>query len=110
MPLLIVLKEPPTTLIVEGEIKDKDDAFWDGLFNNGVYIAKNEDGQSIIIPLWKESNVTFIQEVTKEQIEEQRKKAEKAAKDANKGNRIASPGYGFPSGKKRTPGGGGLVL
>lgn len=109
MPLLIVLKEPPMNLIVEGEIKDNDEAYWDGLFNNGVLMVKNKTGQNIIVPLWKESNVTFIQEVTNEQIEEQQKRAEEAADQANKGNRITSPGYGFPGGKKRSPGGGGLV-
>lgn len=101
MPLLIVLKEPPINLIVEGEIKDEDEKKWDEIFNNGVLIVKNQTGQNMVVPLWKESNITFIQEVTQEQIEEQRK----AAEEANKGNRIQTPGYGFPGGKKRTPGG-----
>ncbi len=109
MPLLIVLKEPPVNLIVEGEIKDKDEAFWDGLFSNGVYIATNMTGENLVIPLWKESNVSFIQEVTKEQIEEQKKASEEASKEASKGNRITSPGYGFP-GRRHSPGGGGITL
>ena len=102
MPLLIFLKEPPMSLIVEGEIKDKDEEYWDKVFDNGVLIVKNQDGQNMVIPLWKESNITFIQEVTKEQIEEQEKKAAEAGQES----RIASPGFAFPGRKPR----GGITL
>ena len=112
MPLLIVLKEPSMTLIVEGEIKDKDEEYWDGVFSNGCLIVKSKTGQNIVVPLWKESNITFIKEVTEEQIEEQRKKTEeteKEAEKANRGNRIAPPNYAFPASRNRGPGGGIVI-
>ena len=106
MPLLISLKEPPINMIVEGEIKDKDEKYWDEQFQNGCLMVKNRTGQNIIIPLWKESNVTFIQEVTEEQLEEQRKDAE----ERGKGNKIVTPEYSFPGKRTQRRGGGGIPL
>lgn len=100
MPLLIVLKEPPLNLIVEGEIKDEDEKYWDGVFDNGCLLVKNRTGQNVIVPLWKESNVTFIQEVTEEQIKEQEKKA----KEKGQESQIVTPQYAFPG--RKQPGGG----
>jgi len=106
MPLLISLKEPPINMIVEGKIKDEDEKYWDEQFQNGCLMVKNRTSQNIVIPLWKESNVTFIQEVTEEQLEEQRKMMEKA----NDGRRIETPEYVFPTTRRRPPGGGGVML
>ena len=100
MPLLIVLKEPPLNLIVEGEIKDNDEEYWDKIFDNGCLLVKNRTGQNVVVPLWKESNVTFIQEVTEEQIEEQ----EKRAKEKGQESQILTPQYAFPG--RKQPGGG----
>ena len=106
MPLLISLKEPPINMIVEGDIKDDSEAEWDKIFSNGCLMVKNRTGQNIVIPLWKESNVTFIQEVTEEQLEEQRKMMEKA----NDGRRIETPEYVFPTTRRRPSGGGSVTL
>ena len=110
MPLLISLKEPPINMIVEGEIKDEDEKYWDEQFQNGCLMVKNRTGQNIVIPLWKESNVTFIQEVTEEQLEEQRKQMEEANQQGNKGSRIVKPDYVFPTTRRRPQGRGGVTL
>jgi len=106
MPLLISLKEPPINMIVEGDIKDEDEKKWDEIFSNGCLMVKNRTGQNIVIPMWKESNVTFIQEVTEEQLEEQKKVAEEAAK----GNKVVMPDFAFPSKRSQRGGGGGVTL
>ena len=104
MPQLIVLKEPSLNLIVEGEIKDKDEEYWDKIFDNGVLLVKGRSGKNVVIPIWKESSIAFIQEVTKEQIEEQEKKA----KERGEESQIVTPQYAFPG--RRQPGGGGIKL
>ena len=109
MPLLISLKEPPINMIVEGSIKNEDEKKWDEIFQNGCLMVKNKTGQNIIIPLWKESNVTFIQEVTEEQLEEQRRRAEEA-NQGGKGSRIVEPDYVFPGRRSQRGGGGGITL
>jgi len=106
MPLLISLKEPPINMIVEGQIKDEDEKKWDEIFQNGCLMVKNRTGQNIVIPLWKESNVTFIQGVTEEQLEEQKKMAEEAAK----GNKVVMPDFAFSSKRSQRGGGGGIPL
>lgn len=106
MPLIIVLKEPPINIIAAGEIKDDSEKEWDKLFNEGVLMVKNQSGHNIIIPLWKESNVTFIQEVTEEQLEEQRKLSE----EMQKGNTIVKPDFAFPQGRTGRGRGGGVTL
>ena len=112
MPLLISLKEPPINMIVEGDIKDDAEsvAKWDETFSNGCLMVKNRTGQNIVIPLWKESNVTFIQEVTEEQLEEQRKQMEEANQQGGRDSKIVKPEYVFPTTRRRPPGGGGVTL
>jgi len=110
MPLLISLKEPPINMIVEGSIKDKDEKYWDEQFQNGCLMVKNRTGQNIVIPLWKESNVTFIQEITEEQLEEQRKQMEEANQQGGRDSKIVKPEYVFPTTRRRPPGGGGVTL
>lgn len=105
MPLLITLKEPHLNLIVDGEIKDNDEEYWDKIFDNGCLLVKNRTGQNVVVPIWKESNIAIIQEVTKEQVEEQAKRA----KERGQENTIVTPQYAFP-GSKRPPGGGGVKL
>ena len=111
MPLRIFIKEPhPMPLIVEGEIKDEDEKYWDGIFNNGAIMVKDHAGQNIVIPVWKESNVAFIQEVSEEQLEEQRKQMEEANQQGGKGSRIVKPDYFFPGRRLQGRGGGGFQL
>ena len=106
MPLRIILKDPPIHLIVVGEIRDEDEKKYDEIFSNGCLMVKSRSGQNVIVPLWKESNITLIQEVTEKQLEEEKK----AIEEANKGNRIMPPEYMFSG--RRSPGrsGGGFQL
>ena len=97
MPLLICLKEPRINLIVAGEIKEDSEKEWDAIFSNGVLMLKNTEGTAVLVPLWKESNIAFIQEVTEEELEKQRGEFEKQ-KD---GSRISKPEFLFPGGKQR---------
>lgn len=104
MPILIRLKDPQINLIVDDEIKDTMEANkeWDALFSNGVLITKSMKGNNILVPLWTECNIAFMQNVTKKDIEEQQKKAEEEAKKRGgpgpRGNIIDTPGFLFPSG------------
>lgn len=115
MPIYIVLKEPGINLIVGGAIGDKDTAFYDALFNNGVIMQKDRDGNNMVIPVWKESNIAFMKTVTEKEMKEIEAKMEKQKKEAEAkggGTTTLKPTFGFPRGNpsKRRPGGGGITL
>lgn len=96
MPLLICLKEPPINLIVEGNIKDESEKQWDEMFHNQILMVKRPGGLNMVIPLLKECNIAFLQEVTKEEIDAQRE----AAKNKQEGSVITRPGFVIPHGGK----------
>ncbi len=96
MPLLICLKEPPINLIVEGNIKDDSEKQWDEIFHNQILMVKRQGGLNMVIPLLRECNIAFLQEVTREEIEEQRE----AAKNKQQGSSIARPNFVIPHGGK----------
>lgn len=97
MPILICLKEPPINLIVEGEIKDESEKKWDQIFREGVLLVKSMGGKNVLVPLWKESNVAFMQEVTEEEIEKQKEEFEKH----RQGTRIERPRFVIPGGRSK---------
>jgi len=103
MPVLIRLKEPPVNVIIDDEIKDGSEKEWDEIFEGGVLFSKSpKKGHNLLIPLWKECNIAFMQNVTKEEIEEQEKAAEEAAKrrgDPRGGSLIDTPSFLFPGGR-----------
>ena len=107
MPILIRLKDPPVNLIVDDTIKDTAEANkeWDAVFNNGVLITKSMKGNNLLVPLWTECNIAFMQNVSKKELEEQQKKAEEEAK--KRGDRgpggalIDTPSFLYPGGSKR---------
>ena len=92
MPILICLKEPPINLIVDGEIKDESEKEWDQIFREGVLLVKKTNGCNLLVPIWSESNIAFMQEVTEEDIEKAKEEFEKQ----RKGSVIESPQYLFP--------------
>ena len=94
MPLLICLKEPPINLIVEGDIKDDSEKEWDEIFHNQILMVKRQEGLNMVIPLLRECNIAFMQEVTQEEIDEQRE----ATKNKRQGSVIAKPGFVIPHG------------
>jgi len=97
MPLLICLKEPPVNLIVEGDIKDDSIKEWDEIFHNQILMIKRQGGLNMIIPLLRECNIAFLQEVTQEEIDEQRE----AAKNKQQGTTITRPQFVIPHGGRR---------
>jgi len=97
MPILICLKEPPINLIVDGEIKDESEKQWDEIFHNQILMVKRQEGLNMIIPLLRECNVAFMQEVTQEEIDEQRE----AAKNKGQGSTITRPPFVIPHGGRR---------
>ena len=96
MPLLICLKEPPINLIVDGDIKDESEKQWDEIFHNQTLMVKRAGGMNMVIPLLRECNIAFLQEVTQEEIDEQRE----AAKNRQQGSKISKPQFVFPHGGK----------
>lgn len=113
MPIYIVLKDPKINLIVAGEIGDKDEDFYDRLFNHGVIMQKDRDGMNMVIPIWTESNIAFMKEVSEKEIKETEAKMEKQRKEAEaKGGdqSITVPTYGFPRGNPGRNRGGGVIL
>jgi len=110
MPIYIALKEPNINLIVAGDICDKDEDFYDRLFNHGVIMQKDRDGMLLVIPIWKESNISFMKAVTEEEVKKTEAEIEKRKKEAGQGgggrNTIVRPDMTFP-GKRR---GGGITL
>ena len=112
MPILISLKEPGLTLVVAGDIEDTPEAVkeWDRIFQKGALITKTTEGDMILIPIWKESNIAFMKGVTEKELEkqraEQKKRMEEAAKNnpsGQGGSIIKTPDFLFPSssGRKR---------
>lgn len=104
MPIIVTLKEPAITLVVGGDIKDtpEDIKKWDEIFNNGVLIVKGTDrnkDNNILIPLWRECNVAFMQEISNKDLAEQRKKAEEERKQGRRGPTITSPEFIIPGGR-----------
>ena len=97
MPLLICLKEPPINLIVEGNIKDESEKQWDEMFHNQILMVKRQGGLNIVIPLLKECNIAFMQEVTQEEIDAQRE----ATKNKQQGSVIDRPQFVFPHGGRK---------
>ena len=100
MPILICLKEPPINLIVEGDIKDDSEKEWDKMFHNQILMVKRQAGLNMVIPLLKECNIAFIQEVTQEEIDEQRK----ATKNKQQGSVISRPQFVIPHGEEKRRG------
>ena len=97
MPILICLKEPPINLIVEGDIKDDSIKQWDEMFQNQILMTKRPGGLNMIVPLLKECNIAFMQEVTQGEIDEQRE----AAKNKQQGPAITRPQFVIPHGGRR---------
>jgi len=92
MPILICLKEPPINLVVDGSIKDESEKQWDEIFHNQILMVKRQGGLNMVIPLLKECNVAFMQEVTQEEIDEQRE----SAKNKQQGSVITKPQFVIP--------------
>ncbi len=97
MPILICLKEPPINLIVEGDIKDDSEKEWDEMFHNQILMVKRQGGMNMVIPLFKECNIAFMQEVTQEEIDEQRE----SAKNKREGSMITRPQFVIPHGGRK---------
>lgn len=97
MPILICLKEPPINVIVEGDIKDDSEKEWDEMFHNQILMVKRQGGLNMVIPLLKECNIAFMQEVTQEEIDEQRE----ATKNKQQGSVISKPEFIIPHGGRK---------
>ena len=111
MPIYIALKEPKINLIVAGDISDKDEDFYDRLFNHGVIMQKDRDGNNMIIPIWTESNIAFMKAVSEAEVKKTEKEIEEKKKAAGKGGRntIVGPEMTFP-GRQGRGGGKGITL
>lgn len=97
MPILICLKEPRINLIVEGDIKDDSEKEWDEIFHNQILMVKRQGSLNMVIPLLKECNIAFMQEVTQEEIDEQRE----ATKNREQGSVISKPQFVIPHGGRK---------
>ncbi len=97
MPILICLKEPPINLIVEGDIKDDSEKEWDEMFHNQILMVKRKGDLNMVIPLLRECNIAFMQEVTQEEIDEQRE----ATKEKQQGSVITRPQFVIPHGGRK---------
>jgi len=97
MPIIICLKEPPINLIVDGDIKEESEKQWDEIFHNQILMVKRQGGLNLVIPLLKECNIAFMQEVTQEEIDEQRE----SAKNKQEGSVITRPQFVIPHGGRK---------
>lgn len=98
MPIYIALKDPKINLIVAGDICDKDEDFYDRLFNHGVIMQKDRDGNNMVIPIWTESNIAFMKSVSEAEVKKTEKEIEERNKATGTGGRntLVSPGMTFP--------------
>ncbi len=97
MPILICLKEPRINIIVDGNIKDESEKQWDEIFHNQILMVKRQEGLNMVIPLLRECNVAFMQEVSQEEIDEQRE----SAKNKQQGSVITKPQFIIPQGGRK---------
>jgi len=97
MPIIICLKEPPINLIVDGDIKEESEKQWDEIFHNQILMVKRQGGLNLVIPLLRECNIAFMQEVTQEEIDEQRE----SAKNKQEGSVITRPQFVIPHGGRK---------
>ena len=97
MPILICLKEPRINIIVDGNIKDESEKQWDEIFHNQILMVKRQEGLTMVIPLLRECNVAFMQEVSQEEIDEQRE----SAKNKQQGSVITKPQFVIPHGGRK---------
>ncbi|MBA7668059.1 hypothetical protein ES703_76163 [subsurface metagenome] len=97
MPILICLKEPRINIIVDGNIKDESEKQWDEIFHNQILMVKRQEGLNMVIPLLRECNVAFMQEVSQEEIDEQRE----SAKNKQQGSVITKPQFVIPHGGRK---------
>ena len=89
MPILYFLKEPPMTLGALGELTPQ--LIKRIAKRNPVISTQAPDGKKMLIFIDKESNVAYIKEITKEQLEKMREKQ----KEQQEEKRIAPPPPGF---------------
>lgn len=88
------------SLIMAGDIKDSTEKQWDEIFHNQILMVKTPVGKNAILPLLRECNIAFIQEVTQEEVDERMKEMEKQRKEAKgDGSVISTPQFAFPSGR-----------
>ncbi len=97
MPILICLKEPRINIIVDGNIEDESEKQWDEIFHNQILMVKRQEGLNMVIPLLRECNVAFMQEVSQEEIDEQRE----SAKNKPQGSVITKPQFVIPHGGRK---------
>lgn len=101
MYILISLKEPAIQLIIKGEIKNEkpeDSAEWDRIFHEQVLQLESPNGNIVLVPLLKDYNIAFMQNMTDEEFEEMKKRKEEAARRGERSS-LVSPQFTFPSGK-----------
>ena len=98
MPLLIVLKKPPITLVAKGKLTkryiQKAARVLDGVIQE---IAM--DGLPMIIPVHEESNIGYIKEISQEQYDEM--EAKRKDREAQNEGRVVRPDITMgPPGRK----------
>lgn len=105
MYILISLKEPQMTLIIKGEIKNEkpeDQKEWDRIFHDQVLQLESPNGNIVLVPLLKDYNIAFMQNMTdeefKKQEEELKRRREEAARRGERPS-LVSPQFTFPSGR-----------
>lgn len=113
MPILICLKDPRVNLVAEGKIDDAHIKEWDEIFQNQILMFKSSKGKMTAVPLSMQCNIAVMEDITKEEVEVQEKKAEERRKKMEAegpgggpggGTSIINPAFGFPSGAQRRRG------
>jgi len=107
MPILIVLKDPRVNLTAEGEIDEKQIKAWDEVFGNQILMFKSTQGRMTVVPLLQQCNIAVMEEITKEELAEQKKRSEELRKKQESeggpgpgGTSIIKPNFGFPAGRR----------
>lgn len=98
--VIICLKDPPIFHVCEGYIPDNSAAQYDEIFRpmGGCIFEKRISTQkNIVYPISRDSNIAYIEEITKEELEERQKKM----KEMQEKNLIDIPGAGISGGPGR---------
>ena len=90
MPVMFFLKEPPISLATPGDLDEK--AIKELLKATPMIRTQALDGLPMLIAVKKDSNISYLKQITKEQLEKMREEM----KDQAKGSRIQKPKMGFP--------------
>lgn len=104
MPKIFYLKEPPVSLVAEGEIDDVFASLMDNQLGGVIKIESIDKKKAMIVPADKNCNIAYISDITNAEVQKMKKakkqRMEMEQKQRGQVPRIQQPMPIFPGGRK----------